>query len=130
MDRICIYNDSFSFGFNITQHFINALRHFYQFFFKFYYLIRRGTDLKKFCIWVFLGAFLIIFSLFKETFLLCQYMITDKGKFKENLKGISKENYILLRRIFLKFYKQGKEIINLSDVIFYIKAHHQDLEKK
>jgi len=101
-----------------------------NFFFMFYYLIRRRTDLKKFCIWVFFGAFLIIFSLFKETFLLCQYMITDKGKFKESLKGISKENYILLRRIFLKFYKQGKEIINLSDVIFYIKAHHQDLEKK
>ena len=57
-------------------------------------------------------------------------MISDKGKLKESLKGISKENYILLRRVFLKFYKQGKEIINLSDVIFYIKDHHQDLEKK
>ena len=101
-----------------------------NFFFMFYYLFRKRTDMKKFALWTFCGIFLIFFSMFKETYKLCLYMISDKGKLKESLKGISKENYILLRRVFLKFYKQGKEIINLSDVIFYIKDHHQDLEKK
>ena len=101
-----------------------------NFFVMFYYLIKKRTDLKIFCLWIFFGIFLIIFGLFKETAVLCKYMIIDKGKFKETLKGISKENYILLRRVFLQFFKQGKETINLSDVVLYIKSNHQDLEKK
>ena len=102
----------------------------FNFFFMFYYLIKKRTDVKIFILWTFFGNFLIIFSLFKETVVLFKYMIIDKGKFKETLKGISKENYILLRRVFLQFFKQGKEIINLSDVIHYIQSNHSDLEKK
>lgn len=101
-----------------------------NYFMMFYYLMKKRTNFKLFSIWIFFGLFLIIFSLFKDIFFLCKYMIKDKGKFKETLNGISKENYILLRRVFLKFFKQGKETINLSDVIMFIKSNHLDLEKK
>lgn len=99
-------------------------------FFMLYYLVLKRTDFKTFCIWFFFGVFLIVFSLFKETIELIKYMVSDKGKFKEALKGISKENYILLRRVFLNFFKQGKEILNLSDIILFIRTNHQELEKK
>lgn len=98
--------------------------------FMIYYLMKKRTDFKNFCLWIFCGFFLIVFSLFRETIVLCKYMIVDKGKFKEIMKGITKENYILLRRVFLQFFKQGKETINLSDVVMYIRTNHFELEKK
>ena len=73
--------------------------------------------------WIFLGIFILLKNLVLETYELSKYLSEEYdpiSHFGLSKTIISKENYIILRRVLINLYKENLVKINLSDIILYV----------